>query len=95
METQAEPQGPSRQAEAGRTQMTRARAFFAVWVLSTMTLISVAVAVFVTRTTLQATLSMGQLLETAYIWALCAGGIYLIWRLARFARSLPILPPPS
>ena len=38
--------------------MTRARAFFAVWALAAMTLISLVVAVFVTRTTLQATLSI-------------------------------------
>jgi len=47
------------------------------------------VAIWVTRDTLAGSPTAAQLLWLVPTWVICAGAIYLLWRLGRFARRLP------
>ena len=89
MPSQAESQEPWALADSGGRPITRGRVVFAFWALAAMTLVCWAVAVWVTRATLAGSPTVAQLLWLVPTWVICAGGIYLLWRLARFARQLP------
>jgi hypothetical protein len=87
--TKAESQEPWELADSRGRPITRERVVFAFWALVLMTLVCWAVAVWVTRATLAASPTVAELLWLVPTWVACAGGIYLLWRLARFARQLP------
>ena len=53
-----------------------------------MTVVCWAVAIWVTKNTLAASPTAAQLLWPVPTWLVCAGAIYLPWRLNRFARQL-------
>jgi hypothetical protein len=89
MPTQAELQEPWALADPQGRPITRGRVVFAFWALAAMTLVCWAVAIWVTRDTLAGSVTVAQLLWLVPAWVACAGGIYLLWRLDRFARQLP------
>jgi len=89
MPTPAESREPWELADSRGRPITRDRVVFALWALAAMTLVCWAVAIWVTGDVLTGSPSVLQVLELVPVWAICAGGIYLLWRLARFARKLP------
>ena len=89
MPTQAESQEPGELADSRGRPITRDRVVFAFWALAAMTLVCWAVVIWVTWETLTGSPTVAQLLWLVLPWVVCAGGIYLLWRLARFARQLP------
>ena len=89
MPTQAEPHEPWQLADSHGRPITRDRVVFAFWALAAMTLVSWAVAIWVTRNTLAGTPTAAQLLWLVPTWLVCASAIYLLGRLGRFARQLP------
>jgi len=78
---------PSEPADSRRRPVTRARAVFAFWLLVAMSLVSVAVAIWVTIEALAGRLSAYRLFDLIPVWVVCAGAIYLSWRLVRSARQ--------
>ena len=76
-------------ADSRGRPITRGRVVFAFWTLAAMTLVCWVVAIGVTRETMAGSPTVAQVLWLVPTWAICAGGIYLLWRLARFARQLP------
>ena len=74
--------------------MTRDRVVFAFWAFAAMTLVAWAVVLAVTFQELQASPSVVQLLKLVPGWIVCPAAIYVLWRLARFARQLPREPDP-
>ena len=89
MPRQAELQEPWALTDSHGRPIARGRVRFAFWALAAMTLVCWAVAIWVTRDTLAGSPTVAQLLWLVPTWVACAGGIYLLWRLARFARQLP------
>ena len=88
MPSQAGLKEPWALADSQGRPITRGRVVFAFWALAAMTLVCWAVAIWVTRDTLAGSPTVVQLLWLLPTWISCAGGIYLLWRLARFARQL-------
>ena len=88
MPTSAESREPRGLADSPGRPITRDRVVFAFWALAAMTVVCLGVAIGVTREALTGSLSAAQLLKLVPIWAICAGAINLLWRLARFARQL-------
>jgi len=88
MATSAEPREPWQPADSRGRPITRARVVFAFWALAAMTVVCWGVAIWVTREALTGSPSAAQLLKLVPVWVICAGAIYLLWRLARFARQL-------
>jgi DNA-binding transcriptional LysR family regulator len=95
MPTPAESRKPWELADSRGRPITRDRAVFAFWALAAMTAVCWGMAIWATRDALAGSLSAAQLLMLVPIWVICAGGIYLLWRLARFARKLPKSQRPS
>jgi hypothetical protein len=88
MVTSAESPEPRELADSRGRPMTRDRVVFAFWALAAMTVVCWGVAIWVTREALTGSPSAAQLLKLVPIWVICAGAMYLLWRLARFARQL-------
>ena len=89
MPRQAELQEPWALTDSHGRPIARGRVLFAFWALAAMTLVCWAVAIWVTRDTLAGSPTVAQLLWLVPTWIASAGGIYLLWRLARFAHQLP------
>ncbi len=89
MPTDAESHEPWDLADARGRPITRDRVVFAFWALAAMTLVCWSVAIWDTRNTLAGSPTAAQLLWLVLTWVICAGAIYLLWRLGRFARQLP------
>jgi hypothetical protein len=89
MPTQAESRDPWELADSRGRPITRGRVVFAFWALAAMSLVCWAVTAWVTRETLVGSFTAVQLLELVPVWVISIGAIYLLWRLARFARKLP------
>ncbi len=89
MPSQAGLKEPWALADSQGRPIARGRVIVAFWALAAMTLVCWAVAIWVTRDTLAASPTVAQLLWLVPTWVTCTGGVYLLWRLARFARQLP------
>jgi len=59
------------------------------WALAFMVLVCWATVIYATRKTLAGRPTVTDLLWLVLPWLTCVGGIYLLWRLVRFARRLP------
>ena len=83
-----ESREPWELADSRGRPITRNRVVFAFWALAAMTAVCWAVAIWITREALHRSPSATELLELVPVWVICAGAVYLLWRLARFARQL-------
>jgi len=69
--------------------MTRDRVVFTFLALAAISLVSGAVAIWLTVLALAGRLTPAQLFELIPVWVVCAVAIfYLLWGLSRFARKL-------
>jgi len=89
MPTPAESPEPWEPADSRGRPIARDRVVFAFWALAAMTLVCWGVVILVTRETLAESPSAARLLKLVPAWVICVGSIYLLRRLARFARQLP------
>jgi len=89
MPTHTESHQPWDLADARGRPITRDRVTFAFWALAVMTVVAWCTAIWVTRNTLTGSSAAAQMLWLVPLWLNCAGAIYLLWRLGRFARQLP------